>query len=68
MTALQPAKVVISLFGQVEILDAQERARTAKTLDENLDASRELFTVIRDAHEQAYPALERAAKVIKASL
>ncbi len=68
MTALQPAKVVISLFGQVEILDAQERARTAKTLDENLDASRELFTVIRDAHEQAYPALERAAKMIKASL
>ena len=65
MAALQPARVVISLFGQIEILDAQERARTAKTLDENLTASRELFTVIRDAHEKAYPALQKAAKEIK---
>jgi len=65
--ALQPAKTVISLFGQVEILDAMDRARDAKTLAENLKASRELYTVIREAHEQGYPALQRAAKEIRRS-
>ena len=66
--ALQPARIVISLFGQVEILDAMDRARDAKTLEENLKASRELYTVIREAHEQGYPALQRAAIEIRRSV
>lgn len=66
--ALGPTRVVISLFGQVEIIDAQERARTARNLEDNLTASRELFKVIRDAHEKAYPALEKAANSIEEQL
>ncbi len=66
--ALQPAKVVISLFGQAEIVEATERARDATTLAENLDASRELFRVVRTAHEKGYPRLEAAVQAIRAQL
>lgn len=61
--ALQPVRF-FGLFAQQELESAQERARDATTLDENLDAVGELMGVVLEAAELLRAPLQEATDAI----
>ena len=65
--ALKPVGF-FALFAQQELSQAQDRARRATSLDENLDAVRELMGVVLEAAELLRAPLQGAAESIVAEL
>ncbi|MCZ6597991.1 MAG: hypothetical protein O7B99_10155, partial [Planctomycetota bacterium] len=57
--ALKPVRF-LSLMAQNDILKAQEQASAAKTLEENLEAARLLFSVVERAGDKLRAPLEKA--------